>query len=62
MKQVLTAEQAEAVRLRYLEHLSINEAAAVLDCSPAAVKLRCQRALAEMRAALGHTSNYFSSR
>lgn len=61
MKAVLSPEQFRMVWLRYVEHVSVNDTAAVLDCTPAAVKMRCQRALARIREALGRTSAFFSS-
>jgi RNA polymerase sigma-70 factor, ECF subfamily len=48
----LPERQAEAVRLRYLEGATLEEAAAGLQCTPAAVKALVARGLLELARAL----------
>ncbi|GHF79154.1 SigE family RNA polymerase sigma factor [Streptomyces thermodiastaticus] len=49
----LPVKDRAVVVLRYWEDRSVQETAAVLDTSPAAVRTRCVRALARLRALLG---------
>ncbi|MFI9809097.1 SigE family RNA polymerase sigma factor [Streptomyces sp. NPDC052301] len=49
----LSAKDRAVVVLRYWEDRSIEEAAAAMNTSPAAVRTRCVRALARLRALLG---------
>jgi RNA polymerase sigma-70 factor (sigma-E family) len=53
----LSPEQRCVVVLRYVDGLSIEETAAALRCSPAAVKSRAHRGLASLRSLLGHEAN-----
>jgi RNA polymerase sigma factor (sigma-70 family) len=62
MDRVLKPRECRALRLRYFEHLPVADVAVLLKCSPAAVKMRCQRALEKLRQALGSASDFFSSR
>ena len=48
----LSTEQRSAVVLRYIEGLSIEETAAALGCTQAAVKSRAHRGLASLRSLL----------
>ncbi len=48
----LSFDQRSVVVLRYIEGLSIEETAAALRCTPAAVKSRAHRGLAALRARL----------
>ncbi len=57
----LREDYREALRMRYLEGLSVAEAAARLGRTERAVHMLCHRALRELRAFLGRSSQYFSS-
>jgi RNA polymerase sigma-70 factor (sigma-E family) len=48
----LSVEQRAVVILRYIDGLSIEETAAALRCTPAAVKSRAHRGLASLRSRL----------
>jgi RNA polymerase sigma-70 factor (sigma-E family) len=50
----LSFEQRSVVILRYIEGLSIEETAAALSCTAAAVKSRAHRGLASLRSSLEH--------
>jgi RNA polymerase sigma-70 factor (sigma-E family) len=52
----LPAKDRAVVVLRYWEDRSIEETAAVMEASPAAVRTRCVRALARLRVLLGDGS------
>lgn len=56
----LKAEYREALSLRYLEGLSVAEAAAKLGKTEAAVHKLCSRGLQALRESLGEASRYFS--
>ena len=50
----LSLDQRSVVILRYIEGLSIEETAAALGCTSAAVKSRAHRGLASLRSHLEH--------
>lgn len=52
----LTPRQRAAIVLRFYEDLSDRETAAVLHCSPAAVKSLVARAMDTLRATIGSES------
>ena len=58
----LGEDRQRAVRLRYLQGLPVSEVAKAMDKTPRAVRNLCQRALTELHAILGQTSQYFSHR
>ncbi|MFI9600606.1 SigE family RNA polymerase sigma factor [Streptomyces sp. NPDC052043] len=57
----LSAKDRAVVVLRYWEDRSIEETAAALDASSAAVRTRCVRALARLRALLGDSLAEYAS-
>ena len=56
----LPASQQEAVRLHFLEGLTIGETAALLNCTSGAVRGLLDRGKDQLRAALGRASLYLS--
>ena len=50
----------QAIRLRYLEGRSLEEVAAMMGCTPDAVRGLCHRAKKKLRDALGRASLYLS--
>jgi len=56
----LSEGHRQAIRLRYLEGRSLEEAAAILGCTPDAVRGLCHRAKKKLREALGRASLYLS--
>jgi RNA polymerase sigma factor (sigma-70 family) len=61
--EALTPKQREAVRLRYFEHLSAQETAERLGCTPERVDNLCSEAKNKLRDALnGRLSSWLSSR
>jgi RNA polymerase sigma-70 factor (ECF subfamily) len=56
----LKSEYRDALRMRYIEGLSVAEVAAKLGLSEGAVQMLCHRALNEMRAAMGRASGFLS--
>jgi RNA polymerase sigma-70 factor (ECF subfamily) len=54
--EAIPPQQAEAVRLRYLQGLSVKDTAAALDTSPAAVKALVARGLEQLAARLRTTA------
>ncbi|MEU6574467.1 SigE family RNA polymerase sigma factor [Streptomyces sp. NPDC046805] len=57
----LSAKDRAVVVLRYWEDRSIEETAAAMDTSSAAVRTRCVRALARLRALLGDALSEYAS-
>jgi RNA polymerase sigma-70 factor, ECF subfamily len=62
MQELLDADEREALRLRYVEKLSVNDTAALLERSPSSVKMLCWRAVAKLRQRLEDQGHYPSSR
>ena len=56
----LSDDQRDAIRLRYLENLSVAEVARRLDKTQDAVNALCRRGLAALREAMGSLSQYLS--
>jgi RNA polymerase sigma-70 factor (ECF subfamily) len=56
----LKQEYRDALRMRYIEGLSVAEVAAKLGRSEGAVQMLCHRALHEMRAAMGRASGFLT--
>jgi RNA polymerase sigma-70 factor (ECF subfamily) len=56
----LPEDYREAIRLRYLEQKSVEEVAAAMGRSAAAIRGLLDRAKKKMRAAMGRSSLYFS--
>lgn len=56
----LSEGHRQAIRLRYLEGRSLEETAAILGCTPDAVRGLCHRAKKKLREALGRASLYLS--
>lgn len=57
----LTADQQSALRLRYIEGLSVADTARKLQRSEGAVCLLCHRGMLELRSALGSSGRFFLS-
>ncbi len=57
----LREDYREALRLRYIEGLSVTDTAARLGRTERAVHMLCHRALRELRKFLGRSSQFFSS-
>ena len=58
----LKEEHRQAIQLRYVQGLSVADAAEAMDRKPRAVCELCYRGLEELRAVLGRSSQYFSRR
>jgi RNA polymerase sigma factor (sigma-70 family) len=62
MRTELNANEQRALLLRYFENLSVSTVAAVMELNPGYVKNLCLTAKQKLRAALGRSSQFFSSR
>jgi RNA polymerase sigma-70 factor (ECF subfamily) len=62
MHELLDADEHEALRLRYVEKLSVNDTAAVLERTPGSIKMLCLRALAKLRQRLEDQGQHPTSR
>ncbi len=58
----LKPEYRQAVELHFLQGLPVADTAARMGRSEGSVRMLCQRALTRLREALGHSSQFFSSR
>jgi RNA polymerase sigma-70 factor (ECF subfamily) len=56
----LNADYREALRLRYIEGVSVAEAAARMQRTERAVHMLCHRGLEQLRLAVGRSSQFFS--
>jgi RNA polymerase sigma factor (sigma-70 family) len=62
MRTELTDNEQRALMLRYFENLSVSTVAAVMELRPGSVKNLCLSGKQKLRAALGRSSQFFSSR
>jgi len=58
----LPADYAEALKLRYIEGLSVGEAAARMNRSEGSVLMLCHRGLRQMASLMGSASRFFSTK
>jgi RNA polymerase sigma-70 factor (ECF subfamily) len=58
----LKSDYREALRLRYIEGLPVAEVAARMDRTERAVHMLCHRGLQCLRAAVGRSSQFLSSK
>ena len=56
----LTEDHREAIQLRHIQGLPLDEAAKAMNKTPRAVRHLCERGLAELRVILGRSSQFFS--